>query len=162
MPNHNHNLQVNWQSMDAASLSQGEQDLLNAAAQALDKAYAPYSNFYVGAAVLLDNGELLSGANFENAAYPMCLCAERSALATAISTYPQAKILQMAIRVRNPQKPVLQPAAPCGACRQVMVEAEHRQKGDIKVLLQGESGPVYILASAKVLLPFYFDGSFLG
>ena len=162
MPNHNHNLQVNWQSMDAASLSQGEQDLLDAAAQALDKAYAPYSNFYVGAAVLLDNGELLSGANFENAAYPMCLCAERSALATAISTYPQAKILQMAIRVRNPQKPVLQPAAPCGACRQVMVEAEHRQNGDMQVLLQGESGPVYILDSAKVLLPFYFDGSFLG
>lgn len=162
MPNHNHNLQVNWQSTDAASLSQAEQDLLDAAAQALDKAYAPYSNFHVGAAVLLDNGELLSGANFENAAYPMCLCAERSALATAISTYPQAKILQMAIRVRNPKKPVLQPAAPCGACRQVMVEAEHRQSGDIKVLLQGESGPVYVLASAKVLLPFYFDGSFLG
>jgi cytidine deaminase len=162
MPNHNHSLQVNWQSVGADSLPQNEQELLDAAAQALDKAYAPYSDFHVGAAVLLDNGEVLSGANFENAAYPMCLCAERSALATAISTYPQAKILQMAIRVRNPKKPVLQPAAPCGACRQVMVEAEHRQNGDIKVFLQGESGPVYVLDSAKVLLPFYFDGSFLG
>lgn len=162
MPNHNHSLQVNWQSVEASVLPQAEQELLAAAAQALDKAYAPYSNFYVGAAVLLDNGEVLSGANFENAAYPMCLCAERSALATAISTYPKAKILQMAIRVRNPQKPVLQPAAPCGACRQVMVEAEHRQQGDMQVLLQGESGPVYVLDSAKVLLPFYFDGSFLG
>mgnify|MGYP000973066435 CR=1 FL=1 len=162
MSNHNHSLEVNWQSVAANSLPQTQQELLDAAAQALDKAYAPYSNFYVGAAVLLDNGEVLSGANFENAAYPMCLCAERSALATAISTYPQAKILQMAIRVRNPQKPVLKPAAPCGACRQVMVEAEHRQNGDIQVLLQGESGPVYVLDSAKVLLPFYFDGSFLG
>jgi cytidine deaminase len=162
MPNHNHSLQVNWQSVSAEMLPQADQVLLAAAAKALDKAYAPYSNFHVGAAVLLDNGEILSGANFENAAYPMCLCAERSTLATVISTYPEAKILQMAIRVRNPQKPVVQPAAPCGACRQVMVEAEHRQSGDIKILLQGESGPVYVLASAKVLLPFYFDGSFLG
>mgnify|MGYP005993558605 CR=1 FL=1 len=162
MPNHNHSLQVNWQSVSAEMLPQADQVLLAAAAKALDKAYAPYSNFHVGAAVLLDNGEILSGANFENAAYPMCLCAERSTLATVISTYPEAKILQMAIRVRNPQKPVVQPAAPCGACRQVMVEAEHRQSGDIKILLQGESGPVYVLASAKVLLPFYFDGTFLG
>lgn len=161
MPEHNQKMEVSWNSVDAENLPLAEQALLNAAQDALAKAYAPYSKFQVGAAVLLDNGKTLSGANFENAAYPMCLCAERSALATAISTYPDAKVVQMAIRVRNPQKPVTQPAAPCGACRQVMVEAEHRQKGDIKILLQGESGPVYVLSSAKTLLPFYFDGSFL-
>lgn len=161
MPEKKQKIEISWESTTAASLPSNEQALLTAANAALDKAYAPYSNFQVGAAVLLDNGETLSGANFENAAYPMCLCAERSALATAISTYPDAKVLQMAIRVRNPKKPVTTPAAPCGACRQVMVEAEYRQQGDMKIFLQGESGPVYVLPSAKILLPFYFDGSFL-
>lgn len=155
--------EVSWTNhTDASSLDTAPQELLLAARAALDKAYAPYSNFQVGAALLLTNGEIVSGANFENAAYPMCLCAERSAIATAVSTYPSEAITQIAITVRNPAKAVLQPAAPCGACRQVMVEAEHRQGQDMEVLLQGESGAVYQLASAKVLLPFYFDGSFLG
>lgn len=156
-------LEINWQSyVGAEELSADQQELLTAANQALDKAYAPYSHFHVGAAVRLDNGEILSGANFENAAYPMCLCAERSALAAAVSTYPKSVVKTMAIRVRNPHKPIVQPAAPCGACRQVLVEAEGRQKADIQILLQGEEGPVYQLATAKILLPFYFDDSFLG
>lgn len=158
----NKSMRVEWISVAATALPAPQQQLLQAAQEALDKAYAPYSNFHVGAAVLLDNGAVLSGANFENAAYPMCLCAERSTLATAISTYPDAKVLEIAIRVRNAKSPVTTPAAPCGACRQVMVEVEHRQQHDMKVLLQGESGPVYAMETAKVLLPFYFDGSFLG
>ena len=91
----------------------------------------------------------------------MCLCAERSAIATAISTYPTVAATAIAITVRSAGQAITSPAAPCGACRQVMVETEQRQGHDIRVILQGESGPVYVLDTAKHLLPFYFDGSFL-
>lgn len=158
----NNTLQIQWQQYEnPQALPATEQSLLRAAKDAVEKAYAPYSNFYVGAAVLLASGEILSGANFENAAYPMCLCAERSALANAISTFPEGIVTMMAITVRNPKQVIQTPAAPCGACRQVMVEAEYRQQSDMQVILQGEQGPVYVLASAKALLPFHFDGSFL-
>lgn len=155
-------MEIRWQVYsNTEELPEDHKELLNAAQKALDKAYAPYSKFQVGAAVRLDNGEILSGANFENAAYPMCLCAERTTLATVVSTQPEAVVKQMAIRVRNPERPVQEPAAPCGACRQVLVETEGRQQADIQILLQGETGPVYVLSSAKMLLPLYFDGSFL-
>ena len=155
-------MEVTWQSYhDEQELSPEQQALIQEATKALDKAYAPYSNFHVGAAVRLDNGEVLSGANFENAAYPMCLCAERTTLAAAVSTHPDSVVKAMAITVRNPEKAIEQPAAPCGACRQVLVEAESRQSADIEILLKGETGPIYVLSNAKILLPFYFDGSFL-
>lgn len=158
----NNTLQIQWQQYEnTQALPPTEQSVLLAAKEALTKAYAPYSNFYVGAAVLLETGEILSGANFENAAYPMCLCAERSALANAISTFPEKVVRMMAITVQNPKQVIKTPAAPCGACRQVMVEVEYRQASDMQVILQGEQGPVYMLQSAKVLLPFHFDGSFL-
>lgn len=162
MVERNKKIEISWHLYEnEEQLSATQQNLLQEAKLALDKAYAPYSNFHVGAAVELDDGGVLSGANFENAAYPMCLCAERSVLATAVSTQPTSIVKAMAIRVRNPKKPVLEPAAPCGACRQVLVEAEARQQADIEILLQGESGPIYVLSTAKTLLPFYFDGSFL-
>jgi cytidine deaminase len=162
MQNHNNTLQIQWQQYEnPQALPATEQSLLQAAKDAAEKAYAPYSNFYVGAAVLLASGEILSGSNFENAAYPMCLCAERSALANAISTFPEGIVRTMAITVRNPKQVIQTPAAPCGACRQVMVEVEYRQQSDMQVILQGERGPVYVLPSAKALLPFHFDGSFL-
>ena len=155
-------MEINWQShASEAELSAAQRELIHEAVLALEKAYAPYSNFHVGAALRLDSGEILSGANFENAAYPMCLCAERSAMATAVSTHPDSVVVAMAITVRNPVKPVDQPAAPCGACRQVLVEAEGRQSADIEILMRGETGPIYVLSNAKILLPFYFSGSFL-
>ncbi|MEL6831431.1 MAG: cytidine deaminase [Bacteroidota bacterium] len=155
-------MEINWQAhASLEELSTAQQVLLQAAVEALDKAYAPYSNFHVGAAVRLNTGEILNGANFENAAYPMCLCAERSTLASAVSNYPNSVVEAMAITVRNPEKPIDQPAAPCGACRQVLVEAEGRQSADIEILMRGESGPIYVLSNAKLLLPFYFSGSFL-
>lgn len=158
----NQQISVNWITYDNTdNLSISQQQLLKSAFEALDKAHAPYSKFQVGAAVLLDNGAVISGANFENAAYPMCLCAERSALAAAISNHPDAVVKAMAIRVRNPKQVIDEPAAPCGACRQVMVEVEGRQQSNMQLLLQGETGKIYVLESAKVLLPFYFDGSVL-
>jgi cytidine deaminase len=162
MENKHRQLEIKWKVFaDETAVSANQKNLLAAAKTALEKAYAPYSKFQVGAALLLSNGAIVSGANFENAAYPMCLCAERMALATAVSSYPEARITHIAITVCNPAKAVSQPAAPCGACRQVMVEVEQRQGGDMEVLLQGEQGEVMVLQSAKMLLPFYFDGSFL-
>jgi len=142
-------------------LAPADQSLLAAARAALDKAHAPYSHFRVGAAIALDNGQVVSGANYENAAYPMCLCAERSAIATAVSTYPAAKALTMAITIAKADRPAHRPAAPCGACRQVLLETELRQEHDCRLLLQGESGEIWEVTSAKDLLPFYFDGSLL-
>ena len=162
MKKNNQQLIINWQSYNEPhELPEQEQALLVAAAEALLKAYAPYSHFRVGAALLLEDGTIISGANYENAAYPMCLCAERSAIAAAVSTQPGQKIKKIAITVANEQKSIDQPAAPCGACRQVMVETELRQEWDMKVILRGQRGSIITVDSARALLPFHFDGSFL-
>ncbi len=145
----------------AEELPAADAELLEEAKAALAKSYSPYSRFKVGAAIRLANGVVLSGANFENAAYPMCLCAERSVLAAAASTHPGVAVVAMAITVQNPAKPVLMPAAPCGACRQVMAETEAFHAQDMRVLLQGESGPVLAFRAAKDFLPLYFDSGFL-
>lgn len=157
-----HSLQVTFRVYDsAAELAPPDGDLLALARQALENAYAPYSNFKVGAAVLLANGEMLGGANYENASYPMCICAEQSVLAAAASRFPQEKITAIAITVRNPKRPVTQPAAPCGACRQVICETEQKNDHAMRIILQGESGPVYLFDQGGDLLPLAFGGAFL-
>ncbi len=135
--------------------------LLQAARQALKTAYAPYSRFRVGAAVLLEDGRIITGSNQENAAYPMCLCAERVALAAVESEAPNTRVIAMAITVSNEKTSVQQPAAPCGACRQVISEKEQRQHAAMKIILQGETGPVLLLPSGRNLLPFPFGGELL-
>jgi cytidine deaminase len=135
--------------------------LVAAARDARQLAYAPYSDFRVGAAVALEDGRVLAGANQENAAYPMCLCAERVALGNANIEAPKVAITAMAISVHNPRKTISTPAAPCGACRQVICEQEERQDQAIPLLLQGAEGPVYYLESGRDLLPLGFDKSFL-
>lgn len=135
--------------------------LMDKAREGLNKSYSPYSEFKVSAAVLLKNGEIITGANQENAAYTMCLCAERVALAAASSEFPDSPVEAIAITVKNNNNPVTSPAAPCGACRQVLSETEDRFQHRIKILLQGESGETYLLSSAKDLLPLFFDSSFL-
>jgi len=155
-------LQIKWDQYEShEQMDKEDVDLMLSAREALDKAYAPYSKFHVGAALLLDNGEVVSGANFENAAYTMCLCAERTALASVASMFPGNIVKKIAITVRNLANPVKEPASPCGACRQVMVEVEQKQGENMIVFLQGESGLIYKLSSAKILLPFHFDGSLL-
>ncbi len=144
-----------------AELPENFKNLMLEARQGLSKSYAPYSNFQVSAALLLKNGKIITGANQENAAYTMCLCAERVALATATSDFPDVPVEAIAITVQNKIKPVSSPAAPCGACRQVLSETEDRFKNKIRIFLQGESGEVYELATAKDLLPLFFDGSLL-
>ena len=146
-------------------LPEPDRELLAAAKTALEKAYAPYSKFHVGAAIRLDNHAIVCGTNIENASYPLCLCAEPSALAAAKSAFPENWPLAMAISVKNMAKssPVIDiPGMPCGACRQILSEAEDRFGRPIRLILQGEAGETWVFASAKDILPFAFSGAFLG
>lgn len=136
-------------------------DLMNQAIEIRKKAYAPYSRFRVGCAILLDNGKIVLGSNQENAAYPSGLCAERVAIFQAGAIYPEAKILKMAISATSDDKPVLAPIPPCGACRQSISEYEFKQETPIEIYFMGESGEVYKSDSLKNLLPFMFDKNYL-
>lgn len=136
-------------------------DLMNQAIEIRKKAYAPYSRFRVGCAILLDNGKIVLGSNQENAAYPSGLCAERVAIFQAGAIYPEAKILKMAISATSDDKPVLAPIPPCGACRQSVSEYEFKQETPIEIYFMGESGEVYKSDSLKNLLPFMFDKNYL-
>ena len=153
---------LEWEEVNKiADLVPVEERLLNLATASLENAYAPYSNFHVGAAILLANGEMLGGSNQENAAYPMCLCAERVALSAVASQYPNEVIKTMAITVKAPKQIVDQPAMPCGSCRQALCEKEYQQKQAIRLVIRGEAGSIFCFKSAKDILPFSFDASFL-
>lgn len=142
-------------------LSKDIQDLMSEAAEVRKKAYAPYSQFRVGAALLLDNGKIVLGSNQENAAYPSGLCAERVAIFHAGSVYPDAKILKIAITAASDTNQTTAPIPPCGSCRQSIAEYEIRQDTPIEIYFMGEIGEVYKSASLKNLLPFMFDKKFL-
>ena len=133
-----------------------QKNVVKAAEEATLRAYAPYSNYHVGAAVLLDNGEIISGSNQENAAYPSGICAERTTLFYAGSQYPDAKILKLAICARSNGEITKAVCAPCGACRQVILESEFRSDGPIEILLCGKDD-VYVVDGIRQILPFAFD-----
>ena len=146
------------------SVSELPNDIQNLMEQAIEvrkKAYAPYSKFKVGAALLLDNGEIVLGSNQENAAYPSGLCAERVAIFQAGAIYPDAKILKMAITAASDNNQTNAPIPPCGSCRQSIAEYEIKQETPIAIYFMGEVGPVYKSDSIKNLLPFMFDKKFL-
>lgn len=124
----------------------------------MDRAYAPYSNFKVGAVVLFDDGTLTEGNNQENAAYPSGLCAERVALFSAHSIYPEKHIKALFIAAQGDIEAPENPTAPCGACRQVMLEYEVFQEEPFEVLLIHPSGKIYKFHSAGDLLPLAFVG----
>ena len=132
------------------------QSLLQKAVEATGSAYAPYSNFRVGAAILLDNGEVVCASNQENAAYPSGLCAERSACYYAGAAYPGAKMLAIAVAACHEGKLTETPTYPCGACRQALVEYEERGGVPMTVIV-GSAGRVEVFNSVKDLLPFAFD-----
>ena len=111
--------------------------------------------------VLMENGQIIKGANQENAAYTMCLCAERVALSTASSNFPDMPIVAMAITVKSKKRVIDQPAFPCGACRQVISETIDRQNSPIQVVLFGEAGPFWIFDDGKDLIPWSFTGKAL-
>lgn len=144
-----------------SELSENIQKLMHKAQQARNKAYAPYSLFRVGAAVQLSNGEIVTGNNQENAAYPSGLCAERVAVYHAGANYPDAKIETICITVQSEKYEVVRPTAPCGACRQSLAEYEVKQNAPIAIFFMGESGPVFKTNSIKDILPLLFDNSYL-
>ena len=137
------------------------QDLMSKAAEARNKAYAPYSKFNVGAALLLDNNEIVIGSNQENASYPSGLCAERTAIYYKGAKYPEAKIVKMAIMAGSKNNVTTKPIPPCGACRQAMVEYEINQETPIEIYFMGETGKVVKSNSVKNLLPLVFDKTVL-
>ena len=137
-------------------LNTEEKELLKKARESSSRAYAPYSNFYVGAALLLENGITVLGNNQENAAFPSGLCAERVAIFSAGANYPDVKIKAIAITCKSSTFKVNQPLSPCGACRQAMSEYEMCYKSNIRIILQGETGKIRILNSIADLLPFMF------
>ena len=137
------------------------QKLMHSAIEARDKAYAPYSKFKVGAAILLDNKNVVIGNNQENASYPSGLCAERTAIYYAGAKYPEAKILIMALTAASENKITDTPIPPCGACRQAIMEYETKQEQPIEIYFMGVKGKVVKSYSLANLLPLGFDRSFL-
>lgn len=131
--------------------------LIQKAIEASRNAYAPYSEFYVGAAVELEDGTVVLGSNQENAAYPSGLCAERVALFTIGHQHPNKKIIKIAITANSTKHETNEPVIPCGACMQVMSEFEHRQKTPIAILLHGNNGKVYESVGLKNLMPLTFE-----
>lgn len=136
-------------------------ELMRLAHEATKSAYAPYSKFHVGAAVRLANGAIVTGNNIENAAYPSGLCAERVAMFAAMAQYPGVAFEALAVTAHSATKLIAEPVAPCGACRQVMVEVEQVSKQPLKVLCQGETGPVMVFDGIESLMPFIFLDKFL-
>lgn len=148
-----------YDSLD--ELPENLQDLMKQAFEARDNAYAPYSKFQVGAAILLDNGEVVTGSNQENASYPSGLCAERTAIFYAGAKYPDATVQRLAISAKSKNHQVITPIPPCGACRQSIAEYEVRQESPIEIYFMGESGKVVKSNSLKELLPLVFDNAYL-
>jgi cytidine deaminase, homotetrameric len=145
---------------DVAELDHEDQKLLMMAHKATKDAWAPYSNFAVGAAVRLANGKYFPGSNQENAAYPTGLCAERTALSVAASRHPKSAVLALAVTVKT-NTPINRPVSPCGSCRQAIFEVEQRYGENIKIIMQGETGDIYVCNSIKDLFPLSFTADLL-
>lgn len=148
---------TNILSLSYSELNPEDRRLLDLARAATARAYAPYSHFSVGAAILLDNGEIVTGANQENAAFPSGTCAERTACYYAHATYPDAAFVRIAISaIGTDNAPLSSPIAPCGACRQALLEYEKLSGHDVPVILDSDSH-IFILPSVKSLLPLSFS-----
>lgn len=146
---------------DINQLSVVDRNLMEAAIEATKTAYAPYSGFKVGAALLMEDDSIITGNNQENAAYPSGMCAERVAIWKAGSSFPNKKIKKIAITAVSSNKQLDKPVGPCGACRQTMLEYEINQAEDVEVIFMGEVGKVVKANSIASLLPFSFDSSYL-
>ena len=141
---------------DIDELPEEQQWLLNEAREVTEQAYAPYSNFQVGAVAKLANGEIVTGSNQENASFPVGLCAERVLLASISSLFPKIPIETIAISYKSENHKSDHPISPCGICRQSLQEFESRVNHPIQLILGGLTGPVYIIDSASRLLPLAF------
>ncbi len=155
----NREIKFNIEEYDSINeLKEDDAFLLNQARSVTQFAYAPYSNFLVGAFAKLVNGENVSGTNQENASYPAGICAERTLLSTASSLFPGVGIKTMAISYHNLKGKSSNPAGPCGICRQSLMEFQGRTNQEIRIILSGMEGKVLIIDDAKYLLPLVFGG----
>lgn len=153
-----HNIQIQITVFETENeLSKEDSFLLNQARQATQRAYAPYSNFSVGAAILLQNNEIVLGSNQENAAYPSGLCAERTAIFSASTQFPNEIIQTIAIAAKPKNATDFIAISPCGSCRQVMSEYENKQQKPIRMIMEGENKSIYIIHSIADLLPLKFS-----
>ncbi len=152
----NISINLNVKLLKEEELLGNEKILIEKAIKATENSYAPYSKFCVGACLELEDGTHVLGANQENAAYSVTLCAERSAIFAAQSNYPQIPITKIAIAARNLDGLTKMPISPCGSCRQVLLEMQNRYGNKIKVYLYGTSG-IYLLDDASELLPLSFS-----
>lgn len=146
---------------NVAELSGEDARLMKKAEEAIKSSHSPYSNFRVGAAVLLESGAVVLGSNQENASFPAGLCAEGVAVFSAGANYPGDPIKAIAITSFSEEHQLSNPAAPCGICRQAIAEYEQKQKSPITIIMKGEAGPIYKCSSIADLLPLGFDNSFL-
>ncbi|MFA8433620.1 MAG: cytidine deaminase [Marinifilaceae bacterium] len=145
---------------DVQELLPQDQKLVHQAQEAALRAYSPYSKFQVGAAVLLDNGEIIQGNNQENSAYPSGLCAERVAMFYANAQYPTIAVKAIAITSFSGEEFLDEPVPPCGSCRQVLLETEERFQNPIRMILCGEK-KIRVVENIKQLLPLSFDKEML-
>jgi len=148
------NLPERFTSID--DLDSESKYLAHKAKEAAQHGYAPYSKFQVGTALILDDNTIITGANQENASYPLCMCAERVALYSLGTQFPEKKIVKLAVVAHKKNHKELTPAAPCGACRQVMVEYEHRQQSKIQILFMTDNLVWVKYPDAESLLPGSF------
>ncbi|MCG8476377.1 MAG: cytidine deaminase [Cytophagales bacterium] len=153
----NRELKIVREEFDSvAELAQEDQELLRRAQECCSAAYAPYSGFHVGAALRMEDGTIETGSNQENSAYPSGLCAERVAIFHASAKYPDKQFRTIAIAARRKDEVAFLPVTPCGSCRQVLAEYEHKQEQSIRLIMQYPEDKVTILQSVSDLLPFVF------
>jgi cytidine deaminase len=153
-------IETNIEIYSFEELDKEKQLLINKAKEQVYKTYAPYSGFHVGAAIELENGEIFTGSNQENSAYPSGLCAERVTMFYANAQYPEVPVKTLAIAAYTHGNFMEEPVTPCGSCRQVLLETEMRFEKDITILLYGTKN-VYLLKNVKQLLPLCFEKSSL-
>lgn len=153
-------LEINVEARRYDELTEEGRQLVDAACEATQRSYAPYSHFSVGAAALLANGVVVTGTNQENAAYPSGICAERTTIFYANSQYPDQAVKALAIAARSSEGFVDTPIPPCGACRQVLLETEKRFGQTMRILLYSKED-IYILNGVDSLLPLSFGSEFL-
>jgi cytidine deaminase len=144
---------------DISELTEADAWLLQEARSVTDNAYAPYSNFHVGAVAIMENGEVVAGTNQENASYPVGICAERVLLGTIATLHPKVGIKSIAISYSSDSVKSDHPISPCGMCRQALLEYETRLDKPIRLILGGMEGRIYIIKTASLLLPFAFTST---
>lgn len=154
----NKTLNIQYNVLKCEELDSTDKQLVDLAISATKCSYCKYSHFSVGAAVLLANGQKITGANQENAAFPVTICAERAAIFAAQTQYPDQPILSIAIAAATPKGLLKTPITPCGSCRQVILGIEQRYNKPIRVILYG-TDYIYIFKSIKDLIPFSFTDS---